>query len=214
MKNILILISTILTFTSCSYNVGADKKQTKSAFEIYNEAYEKATKSKIDIDTIFLGLRFGMTKDEVYAHLKKMVRKGKIKINALDQYEYMFNTSTEEISATIGAKFFKGKLYELSLNLDTYYLNGVPLPSMDMEVMLDRIRTQFLVKYVINKKGVDRYNYNIGIGNTFCYINKNLVVEFSPIGQMTYTNAPIAAKKDGQEKTEKVKKVKSSISDL
>lgn len=212
MKNVFTLIIAILAFTSCSSS--SYKKEPKSAIEIYNEAYEKATKSKIDIDTLFLGLRFGMTKEEVDTHLQRMKKTGKIKINALGKYEYLFKTKEEDISATIDAHYFNNNLYGLSLNLDTYYINGVPLNSMGKDVMLDKVRSLFLFKYIVNKKGFDKYSFNSEAGNTFCYINKNLVVKFNPIGQMICINAPTAAKKEAQERNAKAETVKGSISDL
>lgn len=211
---IFILLLITATLASCSHDVKKNTEKAKDPFEVYNDAYDKATKSAENIDTIFLGLRFGMPKSEVITHLKRMKRQGKIKTNALEQYEYLFKTREADISATIGARFFEDKLYELELNLETYYINGVPLNSMSPKVLIDKVRGLFLNKYIVNKNDFEKYYYDIGVGKNFCYINQNLVVEFNSIGQMTYTNAPIAAKKENQEKAEKSKSIKSSIADL
>lgn len=192
--NYLFTVFCVIAFISCSN--GSDKQQNTNISDLdnYNDAFKKASKTEIHVDTVFLGLRFGMTKKEVSSHMQEMRRTGKIKVNTLDQYEYLFKTNNGDIGARIGADFYEDKLYEVSLDLSTYYINGIPSHSMDLDVMIDQVRSIFLSKYIVNKGIFDKYHYNIGIGDTHCYVNKNLVVEFSPLGRVTYTNAPISAK--------------------
>ena len=47
-----------------------------------------------------------------------------------------------------------------------------------------------------------------------CFINKNLLVEFSPLGSMSYINIPIEVQKEAHDKKGGQEKRKESISDL
>ena len=48
----------------------------------------------------------------------------------------------------------------------------------------------------------------------FCFVKDNLIVEFSPLGRMSYTNAPVERAKKIFEAKQKAKKSKQTMSDL
>ena len=58
----------------CACNLQSNKKTDSELSELdkYEIAYKEASNSTITLDTIFLGLRFGMTQKEVDDHLRKM----------------------------------------------------------------------------------------------------------------------------------------------
>lgn len=211
MKNVLILILMILV-TSCSIN--NPNKEVVTNPDTYETAYEKASTSKLSIDTIFMGLRFGMSQKQVSSYMKNMLHDGKIRINDLGQYEYIFKTRNADISATLAANYFKGKLYEFIVNLDTYYINGVPLNTMSMDVISYGVKKLFLIKYLKEQTGFKKYNYNNGLGNSICYIKDNLAIDISPIGVIRYINVPIEKQKASSDNKKKSSDITNTLSDL
>lgn len=211
MKNVLILILMILV-TSCSINNPSKEAVTNP--DTYETAYEKASTSKQSIDTIFMGLRFGMSQKQVSSYMKKMLHDGKIRINDLGQYEYVFKTRKADISATLGANYFKGKLYEFIVNLDAYYINGVPLNKMSMDVISYGVKKLFLIKYLKEQTGFKKYNYNNGLGNSICYIKDNLAIDISPLGVIRYINVPIETQKASSDNKKKSSDITKTLSDL
>lgn len=211
MKNVLILIMMIWV-TSCSIN--NPSKEVATNPDTYETAYEKASNSKQSIDTIFMGLRFGMSEKQVSSYLRKMLHDGKIRANDLGQYEYVFKTRNADISATLGANYFNGELYEFIINLDTYYINGVPLNTMSMDVISDGVKGLFIIKYLKEEKGFKKYNYNNGLGNSICYIKDNLAIDISPLGVIRYTNVPIERKKSSSDNKKKSSDITETLSDL
>ena len=211
MKNVLILIMMIWV-TSCS--IKNPSKEVATNPDTYETAYEKASTSKQLIDTIFMGLRFGMSEKQVSSYLRKMLHDGKIRTNDLGQYEYVFKTRDADISATLGANYFNGELYEFIINLDTYYINGVPLNTMSMDVISDGVKGLFIIKYLKEEKGFKKYNYNNGLGNSICYIKDNLAIDISPLGVIRYTNVPIERKKASSDNKKKSSDITETLSDL
>ena len=161
-----------------------------------------------------MGLRFGMSEKQVSSYLRKMLHDGKIRANDLGQYEYVFKTRNADISATLGASYFNGELYEFIINLDTYYINGVPLNTMSMDVISDGVKGLFIIKYLKEEKGFKKYNYNNGLGNSICYIKDNLAIDISPLGIIRYTNVPIERKKASSDNKKKSSDITETLSDL
>lgn len=211
MKNVLILIMMIWV-TSCS--IKNPSKEVATNPDTYETAYEKASTSKQSIDTVFMGLRFGMSEKQVSSYLRKMLHDGKIRTNDLGQYEYVFKTRNADISATLGANYFNGELYEFIINLDTYYINGIPLNTMSMDVISDGVKGLFIIKYLKKEKGFKKYNYNNGLGNSICYIKDNLAIDISPLGVIRYTNVPIERKKASSDNKKKSSDITETLSDL
>lgn len=213
MKNTLFIVVLIL-FYSCNKPSNNISDTIKTDFSKYNEAYNEAAKSPMIVDTIFLGLRFGMTEKEVNSYLKEMKKKGKISINGLGKYEYILTTKDASIKSSLNADYFKGKLYKFSIIFEEYGINGTFIP-MNQEVMVNGAKNAFLGKTYINKEKFSRYYYNLeGLGKYSCFINNNLIVEFSPLGSMSYINAPIERQKEMQKSEHKKKKALNTMSDL
>lgn len=143
-----------------------------------------------------------------------MLHDGKIRINDLGQYEYVFKTRKADISATLGANYFKGKLYEFIVNLDTYYINGVPLNTMSMDVISYGVKKLFLIKYLKEQTGFKKYNYNNGLGNSICYIKDNLAIDISHLGVIRYINVPIETQKASSDNKKKSSDITKTLSDL
>ena len=209
----MIFILSLIIFTSCTQQ--EKKSNAKSDLSIFKEAYDKAAASDIVLDTIFLGLRFGMNKEEMHDHLREMAYKGKLEANNIEGYQYLLATDNNStVRASLSADFFEEKLYKFTLNFQDYRSNGIPI-SVDEKYMVNRAKSLFVMKYPINKDNFNGYYYTLeGIGLFSCFINKNMVVEFNPWGSMSYINAPIEIKKDAAEKNKDKQKIKETISDL
>lgn len=214
MSRMFFILSIILIiFTSCTQQ--EKKSNAKSDLSIFKEAYDKAAASDVVLDTIFLGLRFGMNKEEMHNHLREMAYKGKLEANNIDGYQYLLATDKNSIlRASLSADFFEEKLYKFTLSFQDYRSNGIPIP-VDEKYMVNRAKSLFVMKYPINKDNFNGYYYTLeGIGLFSCFIKKNMVVEFNPLGSMSYINAPIEKRKDASDKKKKQEKIKESISDL
>ena len=83
---------TIMPTIFCACNLQSNKKTDSELSELdkYEIAYKEASNSTITLDTIFLGLRFGMTQKEVDDHLRKMQDNRKLKTDGFGRYQYVF----------------------------------------------------------------------------------------------------------------------------
>lgn len=213
MKKILLLLSLITVITGCNFK-STNKTIIENDHIKFNKAYDKASKCSNIVDTIFLGLRFGMSSAQVNSHLEDMLKKGKLKINIFNKYEYTLIFENNGVKATLSAEYFKDKLYKFSLNFEEYGINDVYIP-MDDQVMVNLAKRVFLTKIQINKEKYDSYYYTLdGLGTFANFIRGNLLVEFSPLGKMNYINIPVEKEKEIYDKKIKQKNTQSSISDL
>lgn len=215
MRNTLFIVSIILIIlSSCNLKTHTEGDKKETDLSKYNKAYENASKSKVVIDTIFLGLKFGMTEVEVNNYLSKMMDIGKISIDNIGRYEYILVGKDRSVKSTLSTDYFNGKLYKFSLNFQEYGINGVYIP-MDEKIMVDHAKSLFLAKIHINKDKFDSYYYTLdGIGLFSYFIKNNLVVEFNPLGSMSYINAPSEREKEIYELNVKKEKSRNTISDL
>ncbi len=114
MKQILLILIVIGILTSCQSQ--RDKQQQAIDNRIDNELA-----TGLRNDTIFLGLRFGMTEKETSAHLNKLVSEKKIYLNTSSAYEYEFdfgeNSMLSKGQATFSADYFNDKLFKLSISV-------------------------------------------------------------------------------------------------
>lgn len=215
-KTTFLLIAAIATiFCACDMQSNRKTKQKLSELEKYKLAYKEASNSAITLDTIFLGLRFGMTQKEVDNHLRKMQDNRKLKTDGFGRYQYIFflNDNTT-LTSSLSAEFFNDKLYKFMLNIDGYYV-GNTLISFDSQYLSNKAKSLFVAKYKIDKDNFVGYYYTLeGLGMYSCFINKNLLVEFSPLGSMSYINIPVEVQKEAYDKKGGQQKRKESISDL
>lgn len=201
----------------CACNLQSNKKTDSELSELdkYEIAYKEASNSTITLDTIFLGLRFGMTQKEVDDHLRKMQDNRKLKTDGFGRYQYVFflNENTT-LTSSLSADFYNDKLYKFMLNIDGYYLGNNLIP-FDGQHLSNKVKSLFVAKYKIDKDNFNAYYYTLeGLGMYSCFINKNLLVEFSPLGSMSYINIPIEVQKEAHDKKGGQEKRKESISDL
>lgn len=208
---------TIMPTIFCACNLQSNKKTDSELSELdkYEIAYKEASNSTITLDTIFLGLRFGMTQKEVDDHLRKMQDNRKLKTDGFGRYQYVFflNENTT-LTSSLSADFYNDKLYKFMLNIDGCYL-GNNLISFDGQHLSNKAKSLFVAKYKIDKDNFNAYYYTLeGLGMYSCFINKNLLVEFSPLGSMSYINIPVEVQKKVHDKKGGQGKRKESISDL
>ncbi|WP_368124794.1 hypothetical protein [Bacteroides cellulosilyticus] len=217
MKKITFLLMAIMPTIFCACNLQSNKKTDSELSELdkYEIAYKEASNSTITLDTIFLGLRFGMTQKEVDDHLRKMQDNRKLKTDGFGRYQYVFflNENTT-LTSSLSADFYNDKLYKFMLNIDGYYLGNNLIP-FDGQHLSNKAKSLFVAKYKIDKDNFNAYYYTLeGLGMYSCFINKNLLVEFSPLGSMSYINIPIEVQKEAHDKKGGQEKRKESISDL
>lgn len=181
----------------------------------YEKACKKAALSPQTVDTVFMGLTFGMSEKQAIAHLRKLLKEGKLE-NNLGDLTYTLTFAGQSSRARISLSYFQDKLYEIRLN---FYEMRVGESSMfvpmDGKYLIQPARAAFTNKVNTTKEKYSSYQYNSsGIGWMFCFIKDNLIVEFSPLGVMSYTNAPIERAKKIFEIKQKAEKSKQTISDL
>lgn len=215
MKNYLfIILITSLFVSSCNPKQNKNDYKINTAFEKYNEAYKKASQSKILIDTIFLGLRFGMTEKEVNNYLSEMKFKGKLGSDDIGRYEYKLINGNNTVKSSLSAEYYQGKLYKFSLDFQEYAVNDIYI-QIDKKIMVNCAKNAFLNKSAIKNERFNAFYYTLeGIGMFSCFIKNNLLVEFSPLGNMSYINIPIESQKENQEKQAKKQKSQDSMMDL
>ncbi len=101
--------------------IGCKEYQKENQQKVIDEKIESELASLIRNDTIFLGLRFGMSKSEFNSQLKKLLKEDKIYFNEANNYEYEFSFGDDELSikglATFGAEYFNDKLYKFSISV-------------------------------------------------------------------------------------------------
>lgn len=202
-----------IMFCGCGVQPNKNKEENSesSQYSKYMDAYRKASRSEIIIDTIFLGLRFGMNEAEVNDHLQKMVHKGKLIINDFGEYRYTLSlNSHKSINTSLSVSFFDDELYRLTLNMEEYKIGSTVIKITDKHVV-NEAKLAFIRKNQMKKEKFDPYYYVLdGLGGFSCYINKNMIVEFSPLGSMSYINTPVEVKREEY----KNRKAKESMSDL
>lgn len=181
----------------------------------YEAACNIAAKSEVILDTIFMGLRFGMTEKEVNDHLRNMLDDGKLETNGLGAFQYSPTVDKNStLKSTMSAEFFNGQLYKFTLLFHEYAIGGLAIP-VDDQFLANKAKSLFLRKYKINKDNFNAYYYTMeGLGMFSCFINKNMIVEFNPLGSMSYINAPVSKQKNDYESKKEQQNIKESISDL
>jgi len=105
MKGLNYLPIILIVFSIC-----CGKKETK--VEEKQRIQDKELKSGVIIDTIFLGLKFGMTEQEYEEHCYRLRQLGKIE-QIGKMYAYKLQGLTEEYVCFFGPEYFEGKMYKL-----------------------------------------------------------------------------------------------------
>lgn len=217
MKKITFLLAAFITTMFCACNLPSNKKAAPelSALEKYELAYKQASSSAIAIDTIFMGLRFGMSPKEVDNYLREMQDNAKLKTDGFGRYQYILPVyNSMALTASLSADFYNDKLYKFTLKFDGCYIGNTMIDT-DSQTMSNRAKSLFVAKYKIDKDNFTGYYYSLeGLGMFSCFINKNLLVEFNPLGSMSYINIPIEVLNDVEEKHNNQQKRQESISDL
>lgn len=216
MKKILFFIILSVIILSCQNN-GKPKEATKmeTMEEKYDNACKKAALSPQTVDTVFMGLTFGMSEKQAMSHLRKLLKDGKLEDN-FGSLTYTLTFGEKSARARISLSYFQDKLYEVSLNFYEMTAGGTSVfVPMDGKYLIQPARSAFTHKVNTTKDKYSSYQYNLsGIGWMFCFIKDNLIVEFSPLGRMSYTNAPVERAKKIFEAKQKAKKSKQTMSDL
>lgn len=124
MKNYLLFIGIIIIFTGCQ-----NLKKEKDSHDLICEKIETELSSGVRNDTIFLNFRFGMDRNEVSEHVKKLINEGRLTINR-PKYEYLFdfgeNILPRIAKADLNVEYFDDKLYRLILYVTSDELISSP----------------------------------------------------------------------------------------
>jgi hypothetical protein len=219
MKSILIIIlltiTSLVSFSCKNTNNPKEEAKSESLFEKYEKARKKASFSPQIVDTVFMGLTFNMSEKQAISHLRKLLKKGKLEDN-FGELTYTLTFAGESSRATISLSYFQDKLYEVRLNFYEMSIGKTStfLP-MDGKHLIQPARAAFTHKMNTTKNNYSLYQYNLSeIGWIHCFIKDNLIVEFSPLGIMSYTNAPVEREKKIFEMKQKSEKAQQTMSDL
>lgn len=142
--------------------------------EEYIKAREKASETKVKggIQETFLGFCFGMTKEEVEAHILDLVRKGKLNHDRKYTVNYVpsFSLKDEVKSAECDLFFdyYSGRLYKVGLKAE----QNAQVPLLDWTTVIDE---------VLGKKGFERFDYGWGTRDSYgtSYLKDNMDVSIS-----------------------------------
>lgn len=178
MKNIYAIALCLFALNSC-------KQEQETVYQEQVRIQKAELGSGVVIDTIFLGLRFGMTEQEFEDHCYKLKQQGKIEQEG-KMYFYRLAGTLEEYQCFFAPEYFEGKLYKVLV---------VANPKKSAGLALTKFVEMAIVKYnaemVINKEmreysGCKSYNLfkgNLEI-NIYCNIHGEAI--------MSYTDKPTA----------------------
>ena len=206
MKKTLLLLIFIGTLISCQ-DYQRDKQQ-----QAIDHRIEKELARGERNDTIFLGLRFGMTENEILRHFKKLTRENKLSLNESNTYEYEFdfgeNSMPSKGKATFSTDYFNNKLFKLSISVK----------SEDLVSNAQLIQLS-LVKIYASKYGYSYLERKSLSGNTsyYIWIDGNRMIEIVAginDARIFYTDLIVEQAKekfDDKETIEKTKAIKDDI---
>lgn len=171
-----------LSFISCNSIAKSDNEE-ESQSEIL---YEKAMKSDMLTDSIFMDFKFGMTEKEFSKHAKVLVNKGMASIK-YDEFKCHFkDTHGFKYTARLAPEYYQGKLFRLTLLIETDGL--IATTGNEYVLLFSAFRdTHKDYDWTIEKDYADNPIYII--------TKNNLVITFKQgIGdnRIIYENAPIA----------------------
>lgn len=194
----------ILFFFSCENRAGKESNTEISNFDKVAKLDSLASISDTTIHSIFLDYEFGMTKSQFDAHTRKLQRQGKLKLDYLDRYYYVFDGRFKH-EANIAAQFYKGKLFKFSLNVDDM---GVVAFS-DIGELLEN-------KYGYPNMSFKPIEDEEGMFTRIWYIN-NLKIEsgvFSGYFSLDYIDMQMALQYESDEELKKIQKQKEAVQDI
>lgn len=183
MKHILLLILSIVFFTSCQNTTG--KEPTK-------EVAEKR------IDTIFLDYRFGMTEKEFRNHTEKLIKEGKLDNEGL----YNFKFENYPSITAINPVFHNEKLYKLKLA--SKFTEDSPFTNQTL--LYQQLVLTYIKKYSGFEKQLEGLAYEYTKSNMRIEILDNI---YNPL--VVYTDIPVEteveAKKEATSKQNEAKTI-------
>lgn len=95
-------------------------QEKKSEYQIIEEKQKAELASGIRNDTIFLGFYFGMTEEQVNEKFKELIRKGKVYVNAENQYQYDFTfVIIKKATSSFSFAYQSDKLYKMTLSVES-----------------------------------------------------------------------------------------------
>lgn len=197
MKLFLYLLPLVL-LVSCNATVknsgtvdSTPKKASIGADDTLAYIIDTNVNRKPEIDTIFLGFSFGMTKDEFKKHYQDLIKQKKIVYNpGYSAYKYHMVLTSGKADADIKARYYNGKLYDLILN---------PFPDPDNPGMVEgsdvfmNLMNIFDDKY----KGFERFAVRDTVDSAFNnlhYVHNNLHIFLRTDGAETtieYINSKV-----------------------
>lgn len=180
MKSVCILsLASLLFFFSCNSLSKSNDSYEGSKFE---KLYEKARKSNVETDSIFMNFRFGMTEEEFQKHSKHLIDIDKaMYVNGRLKCEFK-DLNGFNYSAKLKPEYFHGKLFRLYLFIES-------------ESSLGTNGDEYVLLFSSFKNTHKNYDWGIekDIDNKPMYIatNNNLVVVFVD-NTIIYENAHVA----------------------
>ena len=161
----------ILILVSFGFLISCQDYQRDKQQQAINEKLKSELESGARNDTIFLGIRFGMTERELLNYLHKLKKENKVYSNSSDNYEYKFdfgeNSFPSQGLATFSADYYNDKLYKFSISVT----------SDDIISSAHLIQLKLFSLY-ISKYGVCLQKKSlINDSNDYVWINGNRMIE-------------------------------------
>lgn len=219
MKKTLLLLLVITCTLGCK-QTKQQQQSTEDPFAYFN-AKDRAAESAQIVDTIFLGLRFGMSKQEVDDFTSQLHQQGKLIPSGIGGYWYIMNTEKTKIKCLLQTKYFHDKLYNLQLSfmewssaLTDYDFIRMNFDDDTSDKLLKEAKELFLQSAKSKNIFYDKYSeFPLDTIDYTLFVRDNLIVEFWPGGIIHYINAPVE-KQMNEEKKGNGADIKKSISDF
>jgi len=184
----LILSFAILFFLASCQDKGSDNQKQTSEDHITSELSEN-----IENETIFLGLQYGMSGEEVRSYFRNLVSQGKLQLVPHEYLSdegkiYVYNFDFEDdylenVTATFKTYYIQNKLYKLRISVDSENGSSLqPLKSKLKEVYVSKYGENYIVRENIynNSEGYlwieDNHSIEISEG-----LNNNLLIIYTDL---------------------------------
>lgn len=192
----------------CSCIPPSPSPKEKSEEEKLELAIEQAEQSEQIEKDLFLGFKFGMSKNEVADHISKLISEEKVYISSTNRYQYdLYDENGVKFFVRIIPIYHEDQLYEVIYPIKSGIIAGEN----------DHISIAEFFRNSDKGKGFKWYLTEDFLGvEQYAFVKDNLIVKFSnshyPL--MKYTNAPVRKIVNDLEELEIQEKAKESSSEF
>jgi len=202
MKPYIVLFAILCCICSCT-------KSRVSEQESLEDAILSAQTANQTENKLFLGLRFGMSEQQVIAHLDSLHKAGKIEVGDDGGYVYEFATEAFPLMVSFVGHYHNDSLYVMDYILRPKDGFGTPKTSTIFAAGVFSQTNTSGFKYFSTEDALGEAEYH--------FIKNNLIVRFyqgASVGFMSYINAPVEKRVDLIKESKKDQELQQTISDF